>query len=115
MSSARSVGPEPCPFCHTPVPGGATYCTACQARYGYKDPDVQRSFRAWLMFLVAGLVILTIGVAGVGAGGLFGGGEGPRTVIIAAGGLMAAFGGLGTVLAGLSLGLALMRGKAWWR
>jgi hypothetical protein len=31
------------------------------------------------------------------------------------GGLMAAFGGLGTVLAGLSLGVAVLRGKMWWR
>jgi hypothetical protein len=111
MSNVQSAGPEPCPFCHTPVPRGATYCTGCQARYGYEDPHVQRSFVAWLSFLIISLAILAAGVGVQGADGTFGAGE----AMMAAGGLMAALGGLGTVMAGISLGIAVMRGKMWWR
>jgi len=115
MSTAQSAGSKPCPFCRTPVPHGATVCTGCHARYGYENPHVQRSFRAWLGFLIVGLVILAIGVAIEGSVAMYGIGESPRIVILAAGGIFAAFGVLGTVLAGLSLGLAVMRGKSWWR
>jgi hypothetical protein len=111
MSNAQSATSAPCPFCHTPVPQGATVCTGCRARYGYKNPHVQRSFVAWLSFLIIGLAILAAGLGGQSADGTFGGGEAMMTV----GGLMAAFGGLGTVLAGLSLGVAVLRGKMWWR
>jgi hypothetical protein len=90
-------------------------CTGCQAHYGYKDPHVHRSFRAWLGFLIVGLVIFAIGVALEGSGARYGIGESPRVVILAAGGLVAAFGALGTVLAGFSSGLAVLRGKSWWR
>jgi hypothetical protein len=83
--------------------------------YGYKDPNAHRNFRAWLGLLIIGLVILAAGVGVKGSGGMFGGGEGVEIVIMVGGGLAAAFGGLGTVLAGMSLGVTVMRGKMWWR
>jgi hypothetical protein len=115
MSNARSAKSEACPFCLTAVPAAATYCTGCHARYGYKDPHAHRNFRAWLGLLIIGLVILAAGVGVKGSGGMFGGGEGVEIVIMVGGGLAAAFGGLGTVLAGMSLGVTVMRGKMWWR
>jgi hypothetical protein len=115
MSDARSGFSQPCPFCHTPVPAGATYCTGCHARYGYENPNVQRSFRGWLLWLIISLVIVAVGFGLERSDGMYGGGESLRIVFLTAGGLGAAFGVLGTVLAGMSLGLALMRGKMWWR
>jgi hypothetical protein len=111
MSNVQSAGTEPCPFCHTRVPRGATYCTGCHARYGYENQHVQRSLVAWLSWSTISLAVFAAGVGIRGADGTFGAGE----AMMAMGGLAAAFGVLGTVMAGFSLGIAAMRGKKWWR